>query len=107
MGTFHDDLGELHGITVVVDTHGPAVWIGRCHEQTDQGILLLDVDGHEEGRDGLSKTQWIERAARFGHWNRHPKIEVAAADIVSVNRLVDVAAANEGEDRASPPSPGR
>ena len=94
MGTFHDDLGELHGITVVVDTSGPRVWIGRCHEQTDDGILLLDADDHDDGRDGLSKAQWVERAARFGHWNRHPRVTVAAAEIASVRRLGDLASAS-------------
>ena len=39
MGTFHDDMGELHGITVVVDTNGSMVYIGRCHEMDDERIL--------------------------------------------------------------------
>jgi len=91
MGTFHDGMGELHGITVVVDTPGARIWIGRCHEQTEQGILLLDADDHDEGRDGLSKEQWLERAARFGHWNRHPQVNVPTAEITSVRRLAELA----------------
>jgi len=44
VGTFHDDKGELHGITVVVETTGPRVYVGRCDTQTPQGIILLDAD---------------------------------------------------------------
>ena len=32
MGTFHNDKSELHGITVVVDTKGPKVFVGRCDD---------------------------------------------------------------------------
>ena len=92
MGTFHDDHGELHGITVVVDTTGARVVIGRCHEQRETGILLMDVDVHEEGDNGLSKDEWVRRAAKFGHWNRHRKVEVPADEIVSVRKLGDVEA---------------
>jgi hypothetical protein len=50
MGTFHSDKGELHGITVVVDTKDAVVYIGRCWEMNDQEIVLLDVDEHEYRR---------------------------------------------------------
>ena len=87
MGTFHDDLGELHGITVVVDTPGPKVYIGRCHEMTPDGILLLDVDAHEDGADGRSKADYISRAAKVGVWSKHKRLVVPEAEIASVRRL--------------------
>ena len=40
MGTFHQDRGELHGITVVVDTRGPRVYVGRCETEDAQEIVL-------------------------------------------------------------------
>ena len=52
MGTFHDGMGELHGITVVVDTDGPVVYIGRCWKVDEEGIVLVDVDHYEEGEEG-------------------------------------------------------
>ena len=55
MAIFHDDMGELHGITVVVDTNGSMVYIRRCHEMDDARIVLLDLDEHEDGQDGYSK----------------------------------------------------
>ena len=87
MGTFHDDLGELHGITVVVDTPGPKVYIGRCHEMTPSGILLLDVDAHEDGADGRSKSEFIRRAAKVGVWSKAKRLTVPRAEIASVRRL--------------------
>ena len=36
MGTFYQDKGELHGITVVVETVGDEVYIGHCDEIAEQ-----------------------------------------------------------------------
>ena len=66
MGTFHQGKSELHGITVVVDTSGPAIYVGRCDDMDDSGIILLDADVHEESDGGRSKAEYVERAAQFG-----------------------------------------
>lgn len=87
MGIFHEDLGELHGITVVVDTVGPRILVGRCHEFGKDGILLLDADVHEEGGEGLSKREWLERASRHGVWKKFDRIAVPKNEIASVRRL--------------------
>ena len=39
MGTVHNNKGELHGMTVVVDTQGPQVYIGRCATMDDQVVI--------------------------------------------------------------------
>ena len=44
MGTFHDDRGPLHGITVVVDTKGPQVYVGRCDTYDARWLVLNDAD---------------------------------------------------------------
>ena len=87
MGTFHHDRGELHGITVVVDTHGPQIWIGRCDVYDDRGIVLLDVDVHAEGEGGKSKADYVRRAAMVGVWKQHERIVLPAGEIASVKRL--------------------
>ncbi len=91
MGTFHDDLGELHGITVVVDTSGPMVYIGRCHEADDERVVLRDVDEHEDGREGTSKEELVQRAARFGVWKKHHRLVVPRAEVTSIKRLGEIA----------------
>lgn len=92
MGTFHHDKGELHGVTVVVDTDGPEVFVGRCHEVTPAGVVLLDADGHRADAGAASKEEWVRRAARFGVWGRQPHLVVPRERVVSIRRLGDVEA---------------
>jgi len=90
MGTFHDDKGELHGITVVVRTNGPAVYVGRCDTQDEQGIVLLDADRHEDGEDGKSTVEYLDFAARYGVFKKHDVLRVPAAEVAGVQRLGDL-----------------
>ena len=90
MGTFHSDKGPLHGITVVVKTNTPAVYIGRCDTQTPNGIYLNDADKHEEGQDGKSNEEYIQTAAQWGHWPRIPQVTVPADQITEVIRLAEI-----------------
>ena len=88
MGTFHDDKGELHGMTVVVDTHGPVLYVGRCDTETEQGIALLDADRHEEGE--VSKAAYLEKARKFGVFAKHRTLFVPRAEIASIRKLGDL-----------------
>ena len=88
MGTFHSDKGPLHGLTVVVRTDGPLVYVGRCNTETPDGIHLWDVDRHEDGQDGLSTEAWLKRVAMVGHWPREKNVHLARAEYVSVEKLV-------------------
>ncbi len=90
MGTFHDGKGELHGITVVVDTHGSQVYVGRCWELNDERIVLVDVDEHEEGRDGRSKQEFVRRAAQVGVWKKHDQVVLPLSQVAAVTRLGEV-----------------
>jgi hypothetical protein len=91
MGTFHDDKGELHGITVVVDTHGPTVYIGRCDVLTEKQIVLNDVDQHEDGNDGKSKEDYLKFAAKFGTWKKHDRLIVPRDEISLIKPLGEYA----------------
>jgi len=91
MGTFHQDKSALHGITVVVDTKGPKVYVGRCDDEDEQQVLLVDVDVHEEGQNGRSKAQFIERVAKFGHWKKLDHFAVPRNEVTSIKRLGDMA----------------
>lgn len=89
MGTFHQGKGDLHGITVVVDTAEACAFVGRCDTETADGILLLDVDVYA-GESGDAKAAWIARAARVGVWKKHDRLFVPRDEIASVRRLADV-----------------
>ena len=90
MGTFHDDKHELHGITIVVDTVGDDIYIGRCDDMNEQGILLVDVDVHKDGDDGRSKQEYVERAAQVGVWKKFPRVVIPETHVTSVRRLGDL-----------------
>ena len=86
----HADRGELHGITIVVNTAGPKVYIGRCFEATDERVVLLDADVHEDGTNGRSKEQFIEQAARVGVWNRLKQVTIPRDEVASIQKLVEI-----------------
>lgn len=92
MGTFHHDRGELHGITVVVETSGDIVYIGRCDVMDEAQIVLQDVDVHGtgEGQPERSKEEFIREAVRKGVWARHKRVVVPMDSVTSVSRLGDV-----------------
>lgn len=77
---------------MVVDTDGPEVFVGRCHEVTPSGVVLLDVDVHSAEPGGTSKDEWVRKAARFGVWGRHRHLVVPSERVASIRRLGDVAA---------------
>ena len=99
MGTFHTGKGELHGITVVVDTTGPRVHVGRCETVTEDGVKLLDADVHEEGPGRPSKDEYLRQAARLGVWKRYDDLLVPAAEVASVRRLGDLGTASQIVER--------
>lgn len=90
MGTFHRNKGALHGITVIVDTDGAEIFVGRCDDEDERGIVLYDVDVHRDGDDGRSKQQYVERASRFGVFKKHDRLFIPRERMASVRRLGDV-----------------
>ncbi len=90
MGTFHQNKGELHGITVVVDTTGEEIFVGRCDTVTEQGVILLDADVHRDGEGGRSKDEYVRQAAQFGIWKKHDRVVVATDRVAKIERLADV-----------------
>ncbi|MBI4567928.1 MAG: hypothetical protein HY719_05965 [Planctomycetes bacterium] len=91
MGTFHDGKGDLHGITVVLDTAGPRVYVGRCEEMTGEVAVLHDADVFDETPE-KTKDDYLRRAAAFGVWKKHDRLVVSLSDVRSVRRLGDVSA---------------
>ena len=87
MGTFHNGLGDLHGVTVVVDTHGSRVYVGRCWVEQPDGIVLVDADVHDEGPGLPSKVEYLQKAARFGVWKKLDQVKVPAEEVASVRLL--------------------
>lgn len=91
MGTFHQNKSELHGITVVVDTGGPEIFVGRCDDMDEARVILLDVDVHRDGDGGRSKDEYVQRAAQFGVWKKHNHLVIDRRRVTSVRRLGEIA----------------
>ncbi len=75
----------------MIETNGPRTFVGRVDTIDGRGVVILDADLHEEAAGASTKSQWIEKAARVGHWPRHPRVVVPVADVASIRRLGDVA----------------
>ncbi len=91
MGTFHQGKSDLHGITVVVDTDGPEIFVGRCDDMDEEKVILLDVDVHHDGDQGRSKEAYVERAALYGVFKKHDHMVLDRRRVTSVRRLGDIA----------------
>ena len=90
MGTFHHDKHELHGITVIVETTGPELFVGRCDDIVAQGVILRDADVHREGdpaSSGKSRAEFLDHARRFGAWPNLKRILGPAESVREIRRL--------------------
>ena len=90
MGTFHDNKSALHGITVVVDTIGPKVYVGRCDDEDAEKVILVDADIHEDGANGKSKADYVKRASKFGVWKKYDHLVIPRSEVASITRLGDL-----------------
>ena len=86
----HADRTPLHGITVVVNTNGPKLYIGRCHEEDAQRVLLMNAVVFEDGQDGKSKQEWITHTAKFGFFAAIDSITVPRDQVAEIIKLGDV-----------------
>jgi hypothetical protein len=91
VGTFHNDRGELHGITVVVETQAGDCLIGRFDLEDDRGLLLRDVDVHRAGDGERTRGEFLDRAARFGPWPKHRGLVLPRAEVATLRRLGEIA----------------
>jgi len=91
MGTFHDTQDPLHGITVVARS-GNTVYVGRCHERDERRIVLHDADRHDEGDEGRTISEYLDRAVKFGVWKKYDRLELEQAQIEELVPLNALAA---------------
>ncbi len=106
MGTFHDDKGDLHGITVVAETRD-TVYVGRCDTIGSTDIILLDCDMHHEGENEQTNAEWLQRAARFGVWKKHDRLALPTAEVRSITPLGDFVRQGATRPAPAPTSPAR
>jgi len=93
MRTFagHSQKHSLHGITVVVETDGAELYVGRCDDIDEAGVHLRDADRHHQTESAVPREEFLARARRLGVWPNHRQITVPAAIVRAVTRLADEA----------------
>ncbi len=74
-------------MTVVLDTAGPTVFIGRFDQQLGDHYLLHDADIFQDGTEGVSKQAYLAKTAAFGVWVKQKDLYVSVPDVVSIRRL--------------------
>jgi hypothetical protein len=86
---FHPGHAELHGVTVVIETHGSRTYVGRYDSETENGILVMDVGLHDE-QTGVSQDEYLRRTAKFGIEIRHRRMLIPRPEVVRITRLGEV-----------------
>ena len=90
----------LHGMTVVVDTPGPRLYIGRYDFEDEDGIVLRDAEVRALA-PAETKEAVLARSALFGVFKTDDRITIPRAEIVSVRRLSDFTSADSPADSGS------
>jgi len=86
---FHPGHQELHGVTVVLETHGGRTYVGRFDSQDERGVHMHDVGVHDAAAAAASKEEFLRRCDKFGIRPEHRDLLVPADDVASITRLVD------------------
>ena len=86
---FHPGHAELHGITVVVETHGARTYVGRYDSQDERGVHLLDVGVHDQSAD-LSKADYLRKTAKFGVRSEIKHLVLPNDEVANIIRLSDI-----------------
>lgn len=87
---FHPGHEELHGITVVVETHGSLTYVGRYDSADEHGVHILNVGVHDAAAGGGSKEEYISKSAKFGIRSDHKHLAVPAEHVAKITRLAEV-----------------
>ena len=87
---FHPGHAELHGITVVVETHGPLTYVGRYDREDEVGVHMLDVGVHQGSAD-MPKEEYLRRSAKFGVRSEHKHLVVPSQQVARITRLGELA----------------
>jgi hypothetical protein len=77
-------------MTVVVETRGPWVYVGRYHSENDAELVLLDADARELPA-ASDRAEHLARSARFGVFKNTPEVRVPRNEVASVRRLIEYA----------------
>jgi hypothetical protein len=81
----HTNRHELHGVTVVLDTHEAATYIGRFDSQDEEGVHLFEVGVFDPAQG--SRDDYLRRSVKFGIRVDRPQVAIHAAAVAQITPL--------------------
>ena len=86
---FHSGHHPLHGVTVIIESTGPATYVGRFDSEDETGFHLLQVAIHREGVNELAREAYLSRTMKFGVRTDCDHILVPRSEVRKITRLTD------------------
>jgi hypothetical protein len=86
---FHPGHAELHGITVVVETHGSRTYVGRYDSEDEGGVHMLDVGVHDPN-GAVTKEEYLRKSVQYGVRSDHKHLVVPADQVARITRLAEM-----------------
>jgi hypothetical protein len=84
---FHPGHQDLHGITVVLDTTGPEVFVGRFDTQDERGVHLIAVSVYDPAESKHSRQEFLDRTRKFGVKVDRPHLLVPPESVSRIQPL--------------------
>ena len=85
-----DEIADMLGKDVVVDTITPLIYIGKLTEIGDYFITLEDVDVHDSNESPSTKEVYCIDAKKFGIKKNRRRVRVFKSIVASISLLEDV-----------------
>jgi len=85
-----DEIADMLGKNVVVDTTTPLIYIGRLTEIGDYFITLEDVDVHDSNESPASKEVYCIDAKKYGIKKNRRRVRIVRSIVASISLLEDV-----------------
>ena len=80
----------LIGVTVVLDTASPFVFLGRLQEVTPTFAVLQDADAHDLRETNTTREAYVLDAVRHGINVNRSEVWVRWDEVVCLSRISDV-----------------
>ena len=80
----------LIGVTVVLDTASPFVFLGRLQEVTPTFAVLRDADAHDLRETHTTREAYVLDAVRHGINVNRSEVWVRWDEVVCLSRISDV-----------------
>ncbi len=90
MASLADELKDMIGREVVLDTRGSFVYIGTLDSVGEHILSLSNVDVYDASETQTRKEVYVFETRKYGIKRNRAKCSVRIAEVISLSRLEDV-----------------